>query len=195
MQSDLDQLSEWLQLNKLKLNVKKTKCMVLHKEALSPMVELYVENQLIETVTNFKFLGIHLDNAMMFSVHHDELISKLLKSSFVIKTLSKFLPSSIMRTLYFAYYESHLVYGCCIWYPLLSKQSQVALYQLQKCLICTLCNVPFRSHCMPLYKKLSIMTLPDLVKLENCKLCYRVVSGLCANPLRSFFVKLNGPDS
>ena len=73
MQSDLNSLSNWLQLNKLKLNVKKTKCMLLHKEGLFPNVGLEVDGQSIEQVSTFKFLGVTLDNSLTFSAHYTEL--------------------------------------------------------------------------------------------------------------------------
>ena len=45
MQSELNALSRWLKLNRLVLNTKKTKCMVINKEGLIPEVDLFVENE------------------------------------------------------------------------------------------------------------------------------------------------------
>ena len=54
MQSDLNSLQSWLQLNKLKLNIKKTKCMLLHKDGLTPNIDLSVVEQTVKQVTSFK---------------------------------------------------------------------------------------------------------------------------------------------
>ena len=61
MQFDLDKLYEWLKVNRLKLNVAKTKSMVFSREGLNPNVELIIDKQYIETVSSFKFLGVIFD--------------------------------------------------------------------------------------------------------------------------------------
>ena len=50
------------------------------------------------------------------------------------------------------------------------------LYKLQKRIVrhidCTLPN----KHCMPIFKKMSFLTIYDQVELENVKLVYRIVN-------------------
>ena len=102
MQSALNSLQSWLPLNKLKLNVKKTKCMLLHKDGLTSNIHLMVDEQTIELVTSFKFLGIIIDNTLSFNLHFTELHSKLLKATFLIRHLSKLLTFVGLKSLYYA---------------------------------------------------------------------------------------------
>ena len=90
LQRDLDSLAMWLQMNQLKLNVGKTKVMVFNKEGLTPQVHLEIENEVIECVNSFKFLGVTLDNKLCFDDHYRSLYEKLFKSSYVIKSLAKY---------------------------------------------------------------------------------------------------------
>ena len=57
MQSDLQNLAVWLKLNSLKLNTKKTKCMLFNKEGLFPNLCITIEGEELEMVIEFKFLG------------------------------------------------------------------------------------------------------------------------------------------
>ena len=124
MQSDLNALSKWLIVDNLELNVKKTKNMAFHYQHLTPFVDLSVYVQLIENVTNFKFLGV------FFFSHFRYIYDKLLQSSFVFQSLSKLLPISCMRSLYFAYFHSHITYAMIIWYPIMRKNLQTQLHCL-----------------------------------------------------------------
>ena len=115
LQSDLNNLSNWLCANKLKLNAVKTKYILFNKDGISPQVHLEVDGESICGVKSMKFLGIYLDSNLSFIEHYSNLHTKLLKSAHVIKSLSKFVPEESLRVLYFAYYHSHLVYGLPIW--------------------------------------------------------------------------------
>ena len=77
MQHDLEQLSEWLRSNCLKLNVKKTKSVLFNKEGLTPDVHLLVDGEVIETVRHFRFLGITIDSSLSFNEHFSVLHDRL----------------------------------------------------------------------------------------------------------------------
>ena len=132
LQHNLDNLQVWLHANSLKLNVSKTKVMLFNVEGLTLNVALYIDGQVIENVANFNFLGINLDNKLAFDVHFSVLYKRLLQGHFLIKKLSTILPRSCLRTLYFAYFNSHITYCLPVWYPLLNKKSQNAIYVVQK---------------------------------------------------------------
>ena len=80
IQRDLQNLSEWLCANQLKLNVKKTKAVLFNKEGLSPNIDLEIDGEYVECVKSFKFLGITLDNSISFEMHYRSLHDRLLRS-------------------------------------------------------------------------------------------------------------------
>ena len=65
--SYLEKINVWLKLNKLTVNVSKTKFMIFHKHRVAPQLELLLNNIKIEPVSNFTFLGIILDTIMEIS--------------------------------------------------------------------------------------------------------------------------------
>ena len=176
LQADLNSLSEWLRLNRLKLNVKKTKYMLFNKESLNLDIELTVEGEAIDNVSVFKFLGLTVDQSLSFNEHFAQTYDKLFKPSYIIRYLAKMLPKSCLRSLYFAFYHSHMYYGLPVWFPLLKRESQKTLFLLQKQIVRCINGVNFRAHCMPLFRKQVILTLEDQLKLNNCKLMFRVLN-------------------
>ena len=54
LQQDLINITQWLRSNKLSVNAKKCKSMVIH-------LLVCIENELLECVNNYKYLGIYLD--------------------------------------------------------------------------------------------------------------------------------------
>ena len=187
MQHDLESLSAWLSNNNLKLNVTKTKSMLFTKDGLFPNIELKIENELVESVKTFKFLGITLDNALRFDVHHSIIYKRLQSSCSLLRNLCKNVSLTCLKQLYYAYFDSYLMYGLFIWYPLLIKQHQNSLYLLQKRIIRILTGANFHQHCMPLFKKESILTIPDNVKLQNCKLVFALDRDVCPMAIQNLF--------
>ena len=189
IQADLSSLANWLKVNKLKLNVAKTKYMLFSKEGVTPKVGLQVDSEPIMQTLAFRYLGVWLDNELSFLHHYKELHLKLLKSVFLIRCLAKFIPAECLRTLYFAYYHPHLVYGLSIWWPFLGKALHENLYVLQKRIVRSLCRLAPRQHCMPYFKKLMILTVKDQLYQDNCKLVWKLNHSQCPFPIQNMYEK------
>ena len=80
MNSELNNLSDWLKINKLSLNVQKAKMMIFHKyqrKVKAPKVKI-CESE-ITCVDSFDFLGINLDKHLTWKSHVDKLSHKISK--------------------------------------------------------------------------------------------------------------------
>ena len=187
VQADLESLSEWLKLNNLMLNAKKTKSMLFNRGGLSPNFNLVIENESIQNVLSFKFLGIVIDISLSFKSHFDLIYDKMQKASYIICKLSRILPAESLKPLYHALYGSQLTYGMLVWFPMLLKQQQNRLYLLQKHLLRSISLVGYRHHCMPLFKKHSILTVFDRLFVENCKLMYKIETNVVPIPIKNLY--------
>ena len=79
--TELDAVYEWLSLNKLSLNAKKTKMMLFHhrQQNISELIPKLTINKVpIEYVKEFNFLGITLDECMTWNRHINKIACKLL---------------------------------------------------------------------------------------------------------------------
>ena len=187
IQYDLNALSRWLSLNKLLLNAKKTKSL-LFSRVDNVNVKLFVNgDQQIQSVCCFKFLGFYLDVTLSFEHHCHHLYETLLKSIFIIRKLSTFLLELCLHFLYYAYYYSRLSYGVHIWFPLFRENLKNRLILLHKQIVRAICRKHPRTHCMPLFKKMRILTLHDLIYLENVKLMHRIEIDCAPKPVINQF--------
>jgi hypothetical protein len=93
LNNELNNLSEWMKLNKLSLNVSKTKCMAFHtpgKRFTPPIVK--IDNCEIEYVDMFPLLGILLHKNLNWSAHQNHINKKIAKVTCLINQLKNFLP-------------------------------------------------------------------------------------------------------
>ena len=183
LQADLDNLSNWLLVNGLKLNVSKTKVMVFEAQGLTPNIALEIDGQMIENVTSFKFLGLNVCADLSFKSHLCQIRQRLSQAIFILRKLAYILPLSCLRTLYYAYFHSHLSYCMIIWFPLLTSAERDSLYKMQKRAVRIISGAKPLQHCMPFFKKEDIVTVHDQVLIENCRLVHRVVNKTCPSPL------------
>ena len=87
--AELNLISDWLALNKLSLNVKKTKMMLFHnrqKNINNLIPRLQLNGAPIEIVKEFNFLGITFDEFMTWKSHINQISSKI---SCTIGTLNR----------------------------------------------------------------------------------------------------------
>ena len=74
---ELSKISEWLIVNKLSLNASKTKCMVFSMPQKKVVIQrLKFADTEIESVDQFNFLGITLDNHLNWNAHIIKLFGK-----------------------------------------------------------------------------------------------------------------------
>ena len=96
IEMELKNVTEWLKINKLSLNVKKTKAMLFHmpqKKIIIPTIK--INGTLIEFVDNFNFLGINLNKHLNWNPHVTNVSNKLVKTVGVLNILKKTLPLNI----------------------------------------------------------------------------------------------------
>ena len=145
------QVYESLAVNKLSLNINKTKFMIFHpyqKDISQLTPTLKINNMEIEKVSDFNFLGVILDECLTWKPHIDKLASKLSRNSGILNKLKNFLPALIMKTLYFSLSHLHLNYGILIW-----GYKCNWLVKLQKRLIRIVMLAQYNAHTDPLFKQ------------------------------------------
>ena len=100
---ELSGLATWFQTNRLTLNVTKTKWMLFGtanrlKQAQSLTVE--IDQEIIERVHTFKYLGMYLDSHLSFNEHIDKVCSKVSQRIGLLRRLRHCLTFSIADMLY-----------------------------------------------------------------------------------------------
>ena len=183
--SELAKVYDWLCVNKLSLNIKKTKFMIFHhpnQKIASYIPEIKIGDVLIEKVSNFNFLGLMLNENLSWKPHVNMICNKISKHIGVINRLKRYLPSHVLKTIYFSLVHSSLNYSLLAWGFNCGR-----LKTLQKKAIRVITNSKYNSHTEPLMKTLNILKFEDLFKLNMLKWYYRY----CHNKLPSYFQSYN----
>ena len=79
------------------------------------MPVLKINGQKIPQVHSTKFLGVVLDNRLLWEDHVADLENKLKSSLVVIKRIIKYIPKSQYINIYNSLFISHLTYGISAW--------------------------------------------------------------------------------
>ena len=150
-------VNEWLEINKLSLNIGKTKYMTFHphqKDITDLIPRLNMNGIEIEKVETFDFLGVTLDEYLTWKSHTDKMAIKLSKYSGIINKLKNYLPLHILKALYNSLVQAHLNYAILVWGYKCNR-----LVKLQKRLVRIITRSKYNAHTDPLFKRTEILLL------------------------------------
>ena len=171
----LSNIQEWLNINKLSLNVNQTQYMIFHnyqRDIKSCTSDVRINNQSIERVSEFNFLGLTVDEHLNWNAHIQKISNKIAKSIGIMNRLKRFLPLSILRTLYNALVLPHFQFSISNWGFKANK-----IVRLPKRAIRVITNSKYNAHVEPLLKKLNLSKISDIFRNSLLKLYYKYKSG------------------
>ena len=113
--NELERVNVWLKLNKLSLNIKKTKLMIFHrKQKKIKDKNISIDIVQIERVNTFNFLGILLDESLTWTDHTNIVANKISRVTGVLHRLKNIFPKEILLTLYNTLILSYINYGLLV---------------------------------------------------------------------------------
>lgn len=133
---------------------------------------MHLENQILNSTPQNKFLGLQIDDRLKFECHIRNLNKTLSSNCFALRTISRELGKDIARQAYFALIESHLRYGICFWGSC-AKQLINTVFVMQKRAVRYMNKAKQRDSCRPLFVASNILTLPSLFILETVSLIHK----------------------
>jgi len=110
--SAFNQLNKWFAANLLSLNVKETKY-VQFMTKNTPINEISISqnNMFILNTSNMNFLGLVIANSLSWKDHITQLIPKLSKACYVLRSIRPFMSQDALKTVYHSYLHSLISYG------------------------------------------------------------------------------------
>ena len=121
MNKELANISKLLAVNKLKLNVNKTKCMLIEKKKINEFWKvnkfgIIIDKAEIELVDKIKYLGVIMDHELKFKDHCDYICKKISKKIGVMGRLNKVLTTYAMKVVYNTIVLPHYNYCATLLY-------------------------------------------------------------------------------
>ena len=162
-------MNTWLKLNKLAINVDKSKCMFFQKRRSITPLKFLMNNRAIDVVHNFNYLGIMLDANMSWKSHIAMVSNKLSRINGILHRLKYLYPQNILITLYKSLFIPYINYG-----PLLWGHAGESIDKIQKKAIRTMTYSSYIAHSEPLLKSLNLLKVKDLFNLKILKFLFNL---------------------
>jgi len=172
--AELSKINNWFKLNRLSLNSNKTKAMLFHtiqKRVRTPI--LMLENNEIEFVNEFNYLGIILDSHLNWKSHTMHIAKKIAKTNGIMTRLKNILPQNILLLLYNSLILPHMNYGILVWGTHLGTLSKV-----QKKSIRIIMKAKYNAHTEPIFKSLGLLKISDILRVIEYKFMYKLENQL-----------------
>ena len=169
---DLEILMNWFNANQLSLNLSKTIQLNFWEDKIGKCIN--IDGIEIPLVTHTKFLGVHIDHTLSWKIHVGHLHTKLMTNKNLLATSRNMLNTNCLKSVYYAHIYSHLSYGLILWGPMTSHKLIKELTTIQDACIQIVCKVPKRTTALPLYKKMQILRLPEMIVLELAKYGFKI---------------------
>jgi len=160
---ELTRVQEWLTLNQLTLNIKKSNFIVFksHKKKLKTIPNIKLCNNNLQRVDKTKFLGIIIDEHLTWKNHIDYITKKIMKSIGIVCRIRFFINQPLLRMLYNSLIYPYLHYGNIIWannYP--TRLDKILKLQKKALRIITFSS--YSAPSLPIYKKLNLLNIHQI---------------------------------
>ena len=173
LQNDLNNVHDWLNMNKLSLNINKTQSISFNSEMI---LDIKLNSEKIEQVNQVKYLGVFVDSHLNFKVHIEYVRKRICQLTGLLYRLRSQLRIPHLLLFYAAYIQPIIQYGILV-YGCTSKSSLDVIYRAQKRII----RVIFRLHrynsVTGYFEKHKILTVFQLHSYEIFKCLVKAKNG------------------
>ncbi len=171
---ELSKINEWLEINKLSINVDKTKYMIFHNKQriidAYDNLELKINNLPIKRTKTFNFLGIIINENLTWNDHITYISQKITPVVGLLNRLKHQLPIHILKMIYNSLILSRLHYGNILW-----GATPGSLLKLNKRAIRAIVNAGSNAHSNPIEKKFNLLSLPDIHQIKLLTLYKKII--------------------
>ena len=185
---DLKLCSEWLNANRLSLNVDKTKLLLFHskKKKMDYEICIKINGSKLNPSDHVKYLGIFLDKNLAWDYHISQLSNKLSRSNGVMYKLRKYIPKQTLLSVYYSIFYSHLIYACQVW-SLTTQHNIDTIKILQKKCVRIINFASFNGHTNILFNSDKLLKFQDSIKFEQMKLVFEFKTNTLPLDLNNLF--------
>ena len=190
LQSSIDDIVQWSQLNHMRLHPDKTKYMIIttrqKRQNISlDNVDLRIEGNIIEEVDHHKILGVIIDNNLNWS-HHISLLCKTIATKIHQLSKMKHFVDLHSRNLFFnAYIVSHINYASTLWDSASEKKLKPLMSIYRRAIKLVLLKSSSLSPSD--YKKTNILPLKWKLQYNKAVFMFKIMSNLAPPSLKNAF--------
>ena len=180
---ELKHLSEWLNVNRLALNVKKTNFVIFrsNRKPANHNVTLILNRKALEQKDHVKYLGIYMDQHLNWKYQISHVSKKVSRGVGILSKLRHFLNSKLLCNIYYCLVYSYLSYGVHAWGSACPSATENLLILQKKAVRIITGNQYFQVYgepagplpsSSPLFSELNFLKFDDIYKLNVAKFVY-----------------------
>ena len=163
--ADLEHLANWLNANNF-TQYKKTEMVIFksNQKKFEDDLKIKLRGKGQYPTDRVKYLDAKIDNNLSWQYYVNDLSIKLNRTNAVLFKMRKYITLKILRSIYFAIFDSYLSHFCFVWAQKCSTIQRITI--LQKKAIRIINFQPINFHTSPLFKENSILKFEDKSFLE-----------------------------
>ena len=168
--------------------------MIIRPKLSSPPLTFLIcmENSPVQVTNAFRYLGVVLDNKLLFRNHINTLERKIARSIGIIAKLRHYVTISILRKLYFASIHPHLLYGAIVWMSIYKSYLNKLTSLQNRALRLITNNITHNQHparTPSLYKQLKILKVADLYSYQVAFFMHKFSNNTLPSSFSKYFLK------
>ena len=185
--TDLKHLVNWLNANKISLNVKNTEMVIFksNQKKFEGDLKIKLCGKRLYPTESVKYLRVKIDTTLSWQYHVNDLSSKLNRANALLFKMRKYVSLKILKSIYFAIFDSYLSYCCLVWAQNRSTIQRILI--LQKKAVRIINFQPRISHTSPLFKQNFILKFQDKIHLENVLFVSKSLHNLTPSVFSTWF--------
>jgi hypothetical protein len=123
-----------------------------------------------------KFLGFFVDESLNFKYHIQYISKKLSTALYFIRNAKNVLSTKSLKALYYSLFHCHVIYAMQIW-SCTAESNFKEIVIKQKKIIRIVADAPYNAHSEPLFKKLNVLPVKDLILFFKLQYMHQYVQG------------------
>ena len=185
--ADMKNLTNWLNANKISLNIKKTELVIfkhMNKKLECP-IKIKLSRKRLYPSKSVKYLGLKIDENLDWKVQTHDIATKLNRANALLYKIRNYVSFNTLKTIYFAIFDSHINYANLIWGQ--NPNSKLRVTTLQKKVLRIINNQPKNSHSGPLFKQ-NILKFEDKILIGNIIFVSKSINNLLPPIFKNWFI-------
>ena len=190
MNIEIGKINEWLQVNRLSLNIEKTHFMIFSsiRKKFTYIPDIEINGYKIKCVEQTKFIGVVLDSKLRWERHITSVKTKIARGLGILNKAKKFFSLPTLITLYYSFVYPHYIYCIEVW----GKAANIhmdSLFKLQKRIVRSITSSPYKTESIPLFKRLKLLTLKQIYKYRVNIFMFRFTKDMLPSIFQDMFIQ------
>ena len=109
---DMKNLTDWLNANKISLNVEKTELVIFKrkKKKLKCPIRIKLSRKRLYPSNSIKYLGVKIDKNLNWNDHIHDIATKLNRANALLFKIRNYVNFNTLKSIYFVIFDSHINY-------------------------------------------------------------------------------------